>query len=61
MLWVIFWCPGEDVVLYILLFNYIYLFSSRNHKAVPEVVLPMYSGVIALCNKPLRWEEYIIL
>jgi hypothetical protein len=35
MLWVILWCPEEDVELLILPFSYSYLLIFKNIKAVP--------------------------
>ena len=43
MLWMIFWCPEEDVELYIFPFSYSYLFLFKNTKAVPKVV-PIYAS-----------------
>ena len=43
MLWVIFWCPEEDVELYIFPFSYSYLFLFKNTKAVPKAV-PIYAS-----------------
>ena len=39
MLWVILWCPEEDVELYIIMFKYRHLLVFKNIKAVSKVVL----------------------
>ena len=39
MLWVIRWCPEEDVELSIFIFNYKNLFLFKNTKMVPKAVL----------------------
>ena len=36
MLWVVFWCPEEDVELSIFIFNYKNLFLFKNTKNGPE-------------------------
>jgi hypothetical protein len=43
MLWVILWCPEEDVELLILPFSYSYLLIFKNIKAVPKAV-PIYAS-----------------
>jgi hypothetical protein len=38
MLWVIRWCPEEDVKLFVFPFSYSHLFPFKNIKAVPKAV-----------------------
>jgi len=38
-----FWCPEEDVELFIFAFSYSYLFLFKNIKAVPKAVLLLRS------------------